>query len=154
VQRRAVYLLIGLFLLNGFNLVALKAFRQAGVVGEDGLFLAFLFGRAAVLGIVVWYPRRQGTRLADLLPGVALGLTNAGANLAMVAALRALPGFIAFPFHSAVGLVVSTAAARLIWGNASRALRRRASLWPSVRRCSSTCRMPTKQRGGIHVERL
>lgn len=115
IGRQALQFLALLFLLNGVNLLVLPAFKRAAVPGQDALFLAILFGTAALIGLAVWYPRRAHTCAADLLPGAALGMVNALTNLAMVAAVRDLPGFLVFPFHSAVGLVLSTAAARLFW---------------------------------------
>lgn len=115
VRRRAVGLLLALFVLNGLNLLALRAFRETGIEGESSLFLALLFGTAAVVSAAAWYRHREGTALRDLVPGLALGANNALGNVAMVAALQELPGFLVFPFHSAVGLAMSVAAARLAW---------------------------------------
>lgn len=115
VDRRAIAYLVALFLLNGYNLVAVRLFRETDLPGESALFLGILFGTAAIVAITAWYTHRENTTVKDLLPGAALGMVNALANLAVVAALRQLPGFLVFPFHSAVGLAITVIAARLIW---------------------------------------
>jgi len=116
IHRRAVVLLVLLFTLNGLNLLGLRAFRQMGSEDQSALFLAFLFGTAALVSAAMWFAHREGTRRRDLLPGIALGVGNALGNLTMVAALHELPGFLVFPFHSAVGLALAVIMARLIWG--------------------------------------
>ena len=63
----------------------------------------------------VWASQRQGTTRRDILPGLALGLVNAVANAALVAALRQLPGVLVFPFTSAVSLALVAVYARVAW---------------------------------------
>jgi len=115
MDRRATVLLVLLFVLNGLNLVAIRAFEQTGIEGETSLFLTFLFGAAAIVSGVVWAFHREGTSVPDLLPGSMLGVTNALANITLVSALSALPGVIVFPARSALGVVISVGAARLFW---------------------------------------
>jgi len=115
VDRRALSYLAALFLLNGYNMLAVRMFKETNVPGESALFLSILFGVAAIVAIAAWCTHRGHTSARDLVPGVALGLVNALANLSVVAALRQLPGFLVFPFHSAVGLAITVIAARLIW---------------------------------------
>ena len=115
MNRQATVLLILLFVLNGLNLVAIRAFEQTGIQGETSLFLTFLFGMAAVVSSLMWLRNREGTSWTDLLPGTALGVTNALANITLVSALTALPGVIVFPVRSALGVVISVGAARLFW---------------------------------------
>lgn len=111
-----------LALANGLCMLAVRGFEQSGVRGEASLFLAFLFGTAALVGVAVWSGHRQGTSRRDLLPGIALGLCNALANLALVAALERLPGVLVFPFYSAAGLALTVLFARLFWQEQMRRL--------------------------------
>ena len=47
--------------------------------------------------------------------GIALGLSNAFANQFLVNALLHVPSILAYPFYSAVGLLITTIFARLAW---------------------------------------
>jgi len=50
LERRAVWLLAVLFVLNGLNLLAVHTFNKTGLQGESSLFLGILFGTAALVG--------------------------------------------------------------------------------------------------------
>ena len=67
---------------------------------------------------------RAGTSARDVLPGIALGTTNALANWGLVSALGSLPAVLVFPFFSAVGLVFSAVLARILFGERIAALER------------------------------
>jgi drug/metabolite transporter (DMT)-like permease len=121
-RRRQRRLLFALFVGNGLCMLAMRAFRQVGTEGESSLFLATLFGTAAAVGLGAWIGHWSGTSRRDVLPGMAVGLCNAIANLALVAALRQLPGVLVFPFYSAVGVVLSALFAGLVWGERIRRL--------------------------------
>ncbi|MHB1295179.1 MAG: hypothetical protein ACYC4R_09315 [Anaerolineae bacterium] len=112
---RGVVLLAALFLGTGSGALAMRAYEESGVLGETSLFLAILFGSAALMAGAGWLANRRGTGWRDLLPGLMLGGCNALANLALVAALHQLPGALVFPFYSAIGLVVIAGFARLVW---------------------------------------
>ena len=120
--RRQRLLLIALFFGNGLCMLAVRAFGQVGTSDESSFFLAILFGTAAIEALLVWAGRRRGSSRRDLLPGLVVGLCNALANLALVAALRQLPGVLVFPFYSAVGVVLSALFAGLVWGERIRRL--------------------------------
>ena len=121
----SVWLLAGLFVVNGLCLLTTRAFRQTGIQGEDALFLLFLFSAASVTSCVVWFAhRRTGLRagasaavpfVTSALPGVLLGLSNALSNRLIVLALQRLPGIIVYPFYSAVGLLATVALTRALW---------------------------------------
>ena len=118
-------LLAGLFAVNGLCLLATRAFRQTGNQGEDAPFLFVLFATAAIVACGVWalqaLRRTRVSTAADLRPstsvlsGLVVGLCNALANGAIVIALQRLPGIIVYPFYSAVGLLVTVLATRLVW---------------------------------------
>lgn len=115
VPLQASILMISLLISNGLGMLTIEAFHQGGVQGQDSLFLAALFGAAAVISSLVWFIKRQGTTRIDVLPGLMLGLCNALSNLSLVGALDRLPGIVVFPFYSAVGVVLTVIFARLLW---------------------------------------
>lgn len=115
LKGRGILLLVALFVGNGLCMMVMRGYEQTGVRGESSLFLAILFGTAAVIALIGWLTHRQGSSRRDLLPGVLLGLLNALGNLALVIALQQLPAVVVFPFHSAVGLVYVALFARLVW---------------------------------------
>jgi drug/metabolite transporter (DMT)-like permease len=108
-------LALAMLLGSGLSMLTVEAYEQVGPTGEHALFLALLFGSAGVVAGIGWLSR--GARIAptDLLPGVALGLCNAIANAALLAALQQLPGVLVFPFYSAVGVAFTSVFARLAW---------------------------------------
>lgn len=113
---RAIVLLAALFVGNGLCSLALRAFRQTDILGQEALFLAILFATAATVALGAWALHRAGSSARDLLPGVGLGLCNALSNIAMVIALQQLPSVVVFPFWSSVGLVFAVLFARIVWG--------------------------------------
>lgn len=115
IPLKASLLMLSLLVSNGLGMLTIEAFHQGGVQGQDSLFLAALFGAAAVISSTVWLSRPQPTALTDVLPGLLLGLCNALSNLSLVSALHHLPGIVVFPFYSAVGVVFTVIFARLVW---------------------------------------
>jgi len=122
IQRRQGTLLAVLFVLNGLCSLSIRAYREVGAVEETSAFLATLFGAAGVVtgGLLA---RERLSRQATISPsvgalrqGAVLGLVNAGANLALVSALRQIPSVVVFPFQGAVGLVLACLLARALWG--------------------------------------
>ncbi len=112
---RAFLLMTSLLVSNGLGMLTIETFHQGGIQGQDSLFLAALFGTAAIISSLVWFHKRQGTTLQDLLPGLLLGLCNALSNLSLVSALDRLPSIVVFPFYSAVAVVFTMIFARLVW---------------------------------------
>ncbi len=78
-------------------------FQPDGGAGAELVFLAILFGAAALVAHIVWWFHRQGSSWRDAPLGVALGMCNAIGNLMLLAALRQLPSVLVFPFQSAIG---------------------------------------------------
>ena len=116
VDSSAVPLLVTMFLGSGVSMLLFQWYEKLGLAGEDVLFLGCLFGGAMVVTFVSWLGRRQGSSARDLAPGIALGATNALANVALMDALQQLPSVIVFPFYSAVGLVIAALVSRAAWG--------------------------------------
>jgi multidrug transporter EmrE-like cation transporter len=115
IPLKTLLLMVSLLISNGLGMLAIEAFHQEGIQGQDSLFLAALFGTAAVVSCLVWFLKRQGTTFGDVLPGLMLGLCNALSNLSLVSALDHLPSILVFPFYSAVGVVFTVIFARLMW---------------------------------------
>jgi len=121
---RSAGLLLALLLGNGLSMVFTKAYERTSLPGQDALYLAALFGVACLVAGGFWLRHRAGTSARDVLPGIALGTTNALANWGLVSALGSLPAVLVFPFFSAVGLVFSAVLARILFGERIAALER------------------------------
>jgi drug/metabolite transporter (DMT)-like permease len=106
---------VGLFVANGFVGVALRLYHQVGAPEERVFFFAALFATAAVCSRLVLLLTRKRVAGPDVLPGVFLGIWNTGASFLLLVALVNVPGFVAFPLQSALALVLTAAAALLIW---------------------------------------
>jgi drug/metabolite transporter (DMT)-like permease len=114
-RRRAILLLVALFVANGGCTLTIRGYQQTGIRGEESLYLGILFATAALTAGIAWWRHRSGSSRRDLVPGIALGLVNALSNLTLLAALQRLPAVVVLPFQSAVGLLLVVACARLFW---------------------------------------
>ncbi len=125
LSRPALLYGIALFVGTGVERTMMKAFQVQSNTGHDALMLTVLFGAACLVTLANWL--RSGPTLArkDLFWGVALGLTNALANLAFLSSLRILPGILVFPFMASISLVFAGLFARAAW---SERITRRESL--------------------------
>lgn len=106
---------VGLFVANGLVGVAVRLYHQVGAPEERVYFFAALFATAAVCSRLVLVLSRKKVAAPDVLPGVFLGIWNTGASFLLLVALATVPGFVAFPLQSALALVLTTAAAVLVW---------------------------------------
>ena len=93
----------GLFLMNGFSLLAARAFHQTGIHGEDIVFLLVIFTSATLTTPVVWAFQENRRRtsagrghssqtrsdflLWSVLAGIAVGICNALANRLIIVSL-------------------------------------------------------------------
>mgnify|MGYP005843065663 CR=1 FL=1 len=110
----APVVLLGLFLLQGLAVTAPKAFAEMAPAAEGRIYLALLFGTAALTFLAHWLgPARPRRR--DLLWGVALGATNATSNLLTVHVLQRLPGILVYPVSTAGALLVTSAIGLWVW---------------------------------------
>lgn len=123
---RDVPLILAVFLGQGGCLLPTLAFSQAGLTGQGGVFLAALFTTAAAISAVAWAVRGRaavpsGPPLVPagapvtLIWGLALGLCNALGNRFLVIALSRVPGMLVYPFHAAVGILLTVLFSRLVW---------------------------------------
>ncbi|MEM6782746.1 MAG: DMT family transporter [Bacteroidota bacterium] len=107
---RLVRVLGLLFLAGGLGDVAMKVFSEHyGATHSSALFGLFLFAAACGIGLVlvVVRIRRRPTR-SELGWGIALGLVNYGSVAFIIAALKALPGPLVFPFNN-IAIVMGAA---------------------------------------------
>ncbi len=133
-------LLLALFLTQGGAGLAPKAFAELAPAGETQVFLAILFGSAALSFLPDWLSSLRPRRL-ELLWGAALGAVNVGDNLLAVYALQRLPGILVFPVATA-GVLLLTGGLGLLawkesigrWGRAGLAVALGAVLLVSLRR--------------------
>ncbi len=133
-------LLLALFLTQGGAGLAPKAFAELAPVGQTQVFLAILFGSAALSFLPDWLSSLRPRRL-ELLWGAALGAVNVGDNLLAVYALQRLPGILVFPVVTA-GVLLLTGGLGLLawkepvgrWGRAGLAVALGAVLLVSLRR--------------------
>lgn len=115
IDARTAALLVALLCGNGFSMVLTKAWERSAPAGQQALYLASLFGCAGLVAGAFWLAHRRGSGRRDLIPGAALGATNALSNWGLVAALSILPAVLVFPFFSAAGLVFTAILARLLF---------------------------------------
>lgn len=107
---------LALFVGTGAERTLMKAFQSQPAAGHDALMLAILFATACLVTLVSWLRQDRSLSSKDVAWGVALGLTNALANLAFLGSLRLLPGVLVFPFMASLSLVFASLFARLAWG--------------------------------------
>ncbi len=115
IFQHANFLILVLFLLTGWCALSTKAFVQVSPQDAREIFLLFLFGTAAVIGIVPLLLFRTVPTPRDILPGTLLGLCNIFGNHFLLIALSGLPGMIVFPIASSSGVVLNTLFAVTVW---------------------------------------
>lgn len=108
--------LLALFLFNGACLCVQKWYQATGTFAERPAFFMTLFGLAALYTGAVWLLRSRRVTAGDVAVGVFLGLVNAAANFASLAALDLYSGVVFFPVTAAGGLVFATLFAAVAWG--------------------------------------
>ena len=102
------------FSAGGTNLAA-KAFDVWGAESERAIYVLVLFVAASLLSVAGLWRSRTRVALADLWPGLALGLVNLATTHYLLLALGALPGVVVFPVSSAVSIVVTSLAGVAFW---------------------------------------
>ncbi len=107
---------IALFAGTGAERTLMKAFQIQPAAGQDALMLAILFATACLVMAASWLRHDRSLARRDIGWGIALGLTNALANLAFLGSLRLLPGILVFPFMASISLVFAGLFARVAWG--------------------------------------
>ena len=111
----ATLALMLLFIVNGGCAAVNKVYHVVGRAAERPAYLMILFGVAAVYTFTGWVATSRRLSLADTLVGVVLGLVNASANFALLAALDAYSAVVVFPVTAAGGLVFAVVFAAVAW---------------------------------------
>ncbi len=114
-QRPPFMPFVALFLFNGTCLCIQKWYQTTGTFAERPAFFIVLFGLAALYTSIVWLARSRSLTRVDLAIGALLGLVNAGANFASLAALDVCSGVVFFPVTAAGGLVFAALFAAVFW---------------------------------------
>ncbi len=99
---------IGLLICFGSADLIMKLFERLGNPGEKSLFLAMLFGFAALFVLVAILLRGVGITLADFGWGIMLGIPNLFASYFLVSALSVFPAYIVFPTVAAGTVMLIT----------------------------------------------
>ena len=113
---------IGLLLCFGLADLIMKLFERLGIPDEKPLFLAMLFGLAAVMVLMVILMKKAKIIMRDFVWGIILGVPNLFASYFIVSALRDLPAYIVFPSVAAGTVTLITLIAML-------GFRERLNLW-------------------------
>lgn len=128
VARASWTTLFWLFVSSGGCGLAAKAFQEMGQPSQRCVYLALLFGTAAVINIaaVRWSQWKAGTvtsptsltpcvSRADVPFGAVLGGVNVIGNWFLLLALKSVPATIAFPVSSSSSVLLITLFAFVVW---------------------------------------
>lgn len=109
------WLIGALFVATGFCHLSPKLFREVAPQGHETVYLASLFGVAGLLSFL--FIKQQGIVLhrRDYGHGILQGGCNLLATFSLAMTLKYLPGTLVFPFTSAAGVAMTTAAATIVW---------------------------------------
>ena len=108
-------LILGQFLCGAGNSITVKWFSEAGPSGQRQLFLAFLFGTAAIGCLVIMAARRARFHALDVPYGAVIGICNLLGSHYLLRALGELPGVIVFPVATAASIVLATLVGVGVW---------------------------------------
>ncbi len=112
---RAVWLIGVLFVTTGFCHLSPKLFRELAPQGQETVYLFSLFSVAGVLSLA--FIKNQGipVQRRDYGHGILQGICNLLGTYSIAMTLKYLPGTYVFPFTSAAGVALTTAAATIFW---------------------------------------
>ncbi len=105
----------GLFLVNGGAFLIQKWYHTTGLSTQRPAYLGYLFGVAAVIVLIAWAISERRVSVSSIGWGTLLGTCNVVANIAILAALDALPGAIVFPVMQAGIMIVAAGFAAIAW---------------------------------------
>ncbi len=108
-------ILAPLFVITGLGQLAARIYSGGAPATSAFLYLTALFTGAAVSALVALGVRPVRLHRRDVGLGLLLGAVNVGANLCLLAALRALPSAVVFAVSSAAGVVLAAVSGVLIW---------------------------------------
>ena len=99
-------LLLLVFFIGGVGDFDSKIFTMMGNASLGPVFMCYTFIIAFVLSFVLWLVKDHSINLQDVIFGMGLGVFNSIATNLLLASLKTLPAFIAYPFYTVSMLVV------------------------------------------------
>lgn len=99
-------LLLLVFFIGGVGDFDSKIFTMMGNASLGPVFMCYTFILAFVLSFVLWLVKDHSINLQDVIFGMGLGVFNSIATNLLLASLKTLPAFIAYPFYTVSMLVV------------------------------------------------
>lgn len=113
--RTTIWFIGALFVTTGFCSLSPKVFSELSTERQMPLYVFSLFVTAALVSLVFFRIKRIPIFRRDYVHGLVQGACNILSAVTMVMTLKYLPGTLVFPVTSASGLILTTAAATLIW---------------------------------------
>ena len=111
--------LLIVLLTSGMADAMAKVYSTVQLPAEEPVYMFVLFLCASVLTtfLLLSETRKTGKKATprDLASGIAIGIPNYFSSLFLLAALRTIPSFIAYPVFSAGGILLVTAAGILLF---------------------------------------
>ena len=113
--RNTLWFIGALFVTTGFCSLSPKVFSELSTERQMPLYVFSLFATSALVSLVFFRIKRIPILRRDYAHGFVQGACNILSAVTMVMTLKHLPGTLVFPVTSASGLILTTAAAILIW---------------------------------------
>jgi drug/metabolite transporter (DMT)-like permease len=114
--RLLIGVLLPLLVVTGVGQVANRIFSSGAPSDNAYLFLAALFGAAALSAFAALRIRPAPLHLQDFWLGLLLGAANMVTNLLLLAALRELPSAVVFSVSSAASVLLAAVTGVVFWG--------------------------------------
>jgi drug/metabolite transporter (DMT)-like permease len=105
-----------LFVVTGVGQLANRIYSSGAPSSNAYLFLACLFGAAAISALVALRIKPIPLHRQDLCLGLLLGSINMITNLFLLAALRELSSAVVFSVSSAASVLLAAITGVLFWG--------------------------------------
>lgn len=110
-----VSIILFLFLTMGGVGFLLKLFQEFAKETDKGIFLAFVFGFAAVITFGFVCIRKIPIKKSEIILGSLLGVINAVTGLNLILALYRLPGIFVFSISSSAVITITTLIGIIVW---------------------------------------
>lgn len=110
-----IWLIVALFVTTGFCHLSPKLLREVVPQGQITVYLFSLFGTSGLVSVFLIRWMRVPFHRRDYGHGILQGLCNLLGTFSIAMTLKYLPATFVFPFTSAAGVVLTTAAGTLVW---------------------------------------
>jgi drug/metabolite transporter (DMT)-like permease len=108
--------LFPMFAITGISQLANRIFSGGAPAANEYLFLAALFGAAAISAFIALLLRPGSLRPGDVVLGASLGMVNFAVNIFLLTALRELPSAVVFSVSSGGSVLLAVLTGSLVWG--------------------------------------